>query len=358
MCGNTPDYPTARLPNLFRTCDCRVLITRVMVNDAVDVKNKRLSRNASCLLISTTAMAILALIVPAYLLLRSNTGHTYQRLTARLYHRVLSSSFHGAPDMKQNGSPSTAHAQTMLWQEVGCQTAMPILLCERIPNSALEIALVNKTVFSNTRHLARRWKSCALVGSSGKLLSQRNAESIDRHDVVIRINDAPIHPYEKYVGRRMPDVAIINRAIASKTKCLRNVNRETLLVQSHHPGGISTIGRFCYRQGPIFALSQHIIDTTRSILSTYRMKHGLKRYRSPSAGMYAVVFALHLCSELDVYGFGAVRGQLYSYYRDHNSPSTRHAFDMEEYFLRDVSRDLTTPVNLSWTGCTNISYYT
>ncbi|XP_062498955.1 uncharacterized protein LOC134176297 [Corticium candelabrum] len=329
-----------------------------MVNDAVDVKNKRLSRNASCLLFSTTAMAILALIVPAYLLLRSNTGHTYQRLTARLYHRVLSSSFHGAPDMKQNGSPSTAHAQTMLWQEVGCQSAMPILLCERIPNSALEIALVNKTVFSNTRHLARRSKSCALVGSSGKLLSQRNAESIDRHDVVIRVNDAPIHPYEKYVGRRMPDVAIINRAIASKRKCLRNVNRETLLVQSHHPGGISTIGRFCYTQGPIFALSQHIIDTTRSILSTYRMKHGLKRYRSPSAGMYAVVFALHLCSELDVYGFGAVQGQLYSYYRDHNSPSNMHVFDMEEYFLRDVSRDLTTPVNLSWTGCTNISYYT
>ncbi|XP_062523744.1 uncharacterized protein LOC134198382 isoform X3 [Corticium candelabrum] len=281
-----------------------------MVNDAVDVKGKRLSRNASRLLISTTATAILALIVPAYFLLRSNTGHAYQRLTGRLYYRVLSSSFHGAPDMKQNGSPSTAHAQTMLWQEVGCQSAMPILLCQRIPNSALEIALVNKTVFSNTRHLARRSKSCALVGSSGKLLSQRNGESIDRHDVVIRVNDAPIHPYEKYVGRRMPDVAIINRAIASKRKCLRNVNRETLLVQSHHPGAY-------YRHYSIY--SQYIQDETWF----EEVQKSVSR-----------------------------NGQLYSYYRDHNSPSNMHVFDMEEYFLRDVSRDLTTPVNLSWTGCT------
>ena len=57
-----------------------------------------------------------------------------------------------------------------------------------------------------------------------------------------------------------------------------------------------------------------------------------------------------------VYGFGAASGQLYSYYRDHHSPSKMHAFDMEEHFLRDVSRDLTTPVSLSWTGYINVPY--
>ena len=84
--------------------------------------------------------------------------------------------------------------------------------------------------------------------------------------------------------------------MASKRKCLRNVNRETLLVESHHPEVSGTIRRFCATQGPVFALSQHVIDTTRFILSTYRVKHGLKTYRSPSVGMYAVVFALHLCT--------------------------------------------------------------
>ncbi|XP_062501370.1 CMP-N-acetylneuraminate-beta-galactosamide-alpha-2,3-sialyltransferase 1-like [Corticium candelabrum] len=256
--------------------------------------------------------------------------------------------------------------QSTLWKERGCESKTPLLLCNRTGGAAKHtefndisrgIALANQTLFSNSNVLVERARSCALVGSSGRLLSQRYADDIDGHDVVIRINDAPIYPYEKYVGRRMPDVAIVNLAVSRKGKCLRNVNPKTLLVQCHHPGGISSIGRFCATHGPVYAFSRHLIITAHSILSKYKVKHRVKSTQSPTAGMYAVIFSLHLCKELDIYGFGAQRGQLYAYYRDHFSPSKRHYFSLEEEFLKDISDNLTTPVDVSWMGCNKVSFH-
>ncbi|XP_062501555.1 CMP-N-acetylneuraminate-beta-galactosamide-alpha-2,3-sialyltransferase 1-like [Corticium candelabrum] len=256
--------------------------------------------------------------------------------------------------------------QSTLWKERGCESKTPLLLCNRSLGAAKHtvyndisrsIALANQTVFSNSNVLVERARSCALVGSSGRLLSQRHADDIDGHDVVIRLNDAPIYPYENYVGRRMPDVAIINLAVSRKGKCLQNVNPKTLLVQCHHPGGISTIGRFCATHGPVYAFSRHLISTVNDILSKYVLKHRLKGLRSPTAGMYAVIFSLHLCKELDIYGFGAGKGELYSYYRDLLTPSTQHYFDLEEEFLKDISHNLTTPVDVSWMGCNRVSFH-
>ncbi|XP_062502052.1 uncharacterized protein LOC134179173 [Corticium candelabrum] len=148
----------------------------------------------------------------------------------------------------------------------------------------------------------------------------------------------------------MPDVAIINLAVSRKGKCLQNVKPKTLLVQCHHPGGISTIGRFCATHGPVYAFSRHLVITAKSILSKDRLKHGLKVRRNPTAGMYAVIFSLHLCKEIDIYGFGAGKGELYAYYRDLLTPSTHHYFDLEEDFLKDISHNLTTPVDVLWMG--------
>jgi hypothetical protein len=48
----------------------------------------------------------------------------------------------------------------------------------------------------------KRWGRCAVVGNSGHLLRTAYGAEIDAHDVVMRINQAPTHSYEKHVGRR------------------------------------------------------------------------------------------------------------------------------------------------------------
>ena len=44
------------------------------------------------------------------------------------------------------------------------------------------------------------YRSCAVVGSSGAVLSYENGASIDLHAMVLRFNDAPTKGFELYVG--------------------------------------------------------------------------------------------------------------------------------------------------------------
>ena len=49
---------------------------------------------------------------------------------------------------------------------------------------------------------ARRWRSCAVVGSSGSLAHTSFGAEIDQHDLVLRFNDAPTVGYEANVGNK------------------------------------------------------------------------------------------------------------------------------------------------------------
>ena len=44
--------------------------------------------------------------------------------------------------------------------------------------------------------------TCAIVGSSGELLRERLGATIDAHDLVVRINLAPVGGYEEAVGSK------------------------------------------------------------------------------------------------------------------------------------------------------------
>tara|TARA_R110001583_G_scaffold194636_3_gene366056 strand:+ start:6497 stop:7255 length:759 start_codon:yes stop_codon:yes gene_type:complete len=52
-------------------------------------------------------------------------------------------------------------------------------------------------------------KTCAVVGSAGKILDYEHGSLIDEHDIVIRCNQAPSDKYERYVGSRT-DIRLIN----------------------------------------------------------------------------------------------------------------------------------------------------
>jgi hypothetical protein len=46
------------------------------------------------------------------------------------------------------------------------------------------------------------FRSCAVVGNSGALRHMNLGGTIDRHDVILRLNQAPTGPYHKAVGMR------------------------------------------------------------------------------------------------------------------------------------------------------------
>ena len=66
--------------------------------------------------------------------------------------------------------------------------------------------LRSETLARELRHAyrmpARGYETCAVVGSSGSLLTTRFGAEIDSHDVVIRFNDAQVASFEPIVGSR------------------------------------------------------------------------------------------------------------------------------------------------------------
>ena len=51
--------------------------------------------------------------------------------------------------------------------------------------------------------------NCAIVGSGGSLVGAGQGKTIDHHERIVRINQAPTASYEKHVGRRT-DVRVLN----------------------------------------------------------------------------------------------------------------------------------------------------
>ncbi|XP_062511633.1 uncharacterized protein LOC134187508 [Corticium candelabrum] len=316
-----------------------------MVVSVSKTLRRRTSNRVVCFLGAAAALLLLLFRpFPYHLSPDSKTKHRIPTLSQRQF-----------ASGRQKSAVSDATG-TQLWNDVGCRSATPLLLCRRLEGNSAAIAMPDEHVFSNTRLLAGKSRSCALVGSSGRLLNRTYGDDIDRHDIVIRLNDAPIHPYEKYVGKRPPDITFVNRAVSLVRKCLENTNNRSLIVQCYYEEGFGETMRSCASRAPVFAISKHIFYTAKAILTEYKRKYRAKTNTSPTAGMYAVIFSMHLCSRVDIYGFGAVPGELYAYYRDIRTVSTHHSFDLEHQFLMDASNNLVSPI-LAWLGCESVQLH-
>ena len=81
-------------------------------------------------------------------------------------------------------------------------------------------------------------RSCAVVGNSGTLLRKTLGSEIDSHDLVLRINNAPLsRKYEAHVGRKT-HLSIINqhhaKDIANGREPLREGNATLVVYESTH----------------------------------------------------------------------------------------------------------------------------
>ena len=56
---------------------------------------------------------------------------------------------------------------------------------------------------NDPRGLSTNWGRCAVVGNSGLLRFSEYGKAIDSHDVVVRINQAPIRGYSRRVGLKV-----------------------------------------------------------------------------------------------------------------------------------------------------------
>jgi hypothetical protein len=165
--------------------------------------------------------------------------------------------------------------------------------------------------------------SCAVVGSSSSLLEASEGEAIDKAEWVIRVNNAPAGPRCWKRGRDQGQVTVCDgeadrKHIGSRTtfyvntfQDVRVLNATLHLRSSTRPAprtwGEARVVYYCHVPWPSRCWDNAMSDGSQRLsprlVAQAKRSMGLSRHRWPSTGSMAIMFALHHCHSVQIYGF-------------------------------------------------------
>ncbi|NXL65426.1 SIA4B sialyltransferase, partial [Chordeiles acutipennis] len=152
-------------------------------------------------------------------------------------------------------------------------------------------------------------RTCAVVGNSGRLKGSGHGLQIDTHDWVLRMNRAKIAGFEMDVGRRtthhfMYPESAVNLRPGVHLVLVPFKPLDLQWVASAFSTGELTHTYVRVKQfiradrNKVLILSPAFL---KYIHDNWTRRHG----RYPSTGFTALLFALHACQRVSVFGFGA-----------------------------------------------------
>ncbi|KAI4874264.1 hypothetical protein NFI96_028442 [Prochilodus magdalenae] len=206
-------------------------------------------------------------------------------------------------------------------------------------------------------------RRCVVVGSGGVLHGKQLGAHIDKYDIIIRMNNAPVFGFETDAGSRTtirlayPEGAPFSKQEYQKTdivalvvfkrldlEWLRSVaERKPLSWWSNLWFWRDVVNKIPLPPEHFRILNPDILKRTWDILITYTNK---QRKVVPTLGMSGVVLALQLCDEVSLAGFGydlQHPGAPLHYYeaRRMDSMITQvvHDISSESQLLRELVKD-------------------
>nr|CDI70263.1 TPA: alpha2,3-sialyltransferase [Chrysemys picta bellii] len=193
---------------------------------------------------------------------------------------------------------------------------------------------------------ASRCRRCAVVGNSGNLRQSQYGQDIDAHDFVLRMNRAPTAGFESDVGSKTTHHLVYPESfrdlaenvsmivIPFKTLDLRwivsalttgTINSTYVPVPRKIKVKRDNLGIFFFNSTYVpvprkIKVKRDQILVYHPVFIKYVYDHWLQNHgRYPSTGILSVIFALHLCDEVDVYGFGADSNGNWHHYWENNA---------------------------------------
>ncbi|XP_076830935.1 ST3 beta-galactoside alpha-2,3-sialyltransferase 7 [Brachyhypopomus gauderio] len=166
-----------------------------------------------------------------------------------------------------------------------------------------------------------RCRRCVVVGSGGVLHGKRLGDHIDKYDIIIRMNNAPVFGFENDVGSRTtirlvyPEGApVLNREYLNTDIIalvvfkrldlewlLSVVTKEPLSWWSKLWFWRNVVNEIPLPPGNFRIVNPEILNRTWHLLRTYTKQ---QRKTVPTTGLSGVVLALQLCDEVSLAGFG------------------------------------------------------
>uniref|UniRef100_A0A671KKX8 CMP-N-acetylneuraminate-beta-galactosamide-alpha-2,3-sialyltransferase 2 n=1 Tax=Sinocyclocheilus anshuiensis TaxID=1608454 RepID=A0A671KKX8_9TELE len=187
-----------------------------------------------------------------------------------------------------------------------------------VPNTSNYTKVVDQlfSLFPDKEHYSDagpdRCRTCAVVGNSGNLLGSHYGSLIDLHDFVIRINKGPTEGYEKDVGLKTTHRIMYPESVVDLDNSTHLVlfPFKILDIQWLISAFTSKSITRTYTKVPstIKANKDKVMILhpafIRYVFDNWAEGHG----RYPSTGFLTLILALHICDEVNVFGFGATSG--------------------------------------------------
>ncbi|CAK9203141.1 unnamed protein product [Sphagnum troendelagicum] len=213
----------------------------------------------------------------------------------------------------------------------------------------------------------RSYNSCAVVGNSGILLNSTYGAFIDSHEMVMRINNAKIKGFKRFVGAKT-SIAFMNSHIlrvcahSPQCRCHPYGVEVPIVVYLCQPWHFMPVA-FCSKahSAPLLVTDPRFDNLCNRIAKWYSVKLFMKNKRpSPkassqwsnirnakqsfhySSGMQAVVMALGMCKSVNIFGFGKPAGAKHHYHSLQKQELVEiHDYEAEYHFYRDLERNHT-----------------
>ncbi|XP_061110317.1 CMP-N-acetylneuraminate-beta-galactosamide-alpha-2,3-sialyltransferase 1-like [Conger conger] len=204
-----------------------------------------------------------------------------------------------------------------------------------------------------------RCRTCAVVGNSGNLNGSDYGALIDSNDFIIRMNKAPILGYEKDVGNRTTHRVMYPESATNlqKDTSLLLIPFKTLDLE-WITSALTTGTVKCTRMPVMAKINADknkvlIYNPTflKYVYDVWLELHG----KYPSTGFLTLMFAIHVCDEVNVFGFGAAKDGTWQHYWEKNKftkwkPTGLHAGDYElQLTILLTDKEIKTKITFYWT---------
>ncbi|XP_059495050.1 CMP-N-acetylneuraminate-beta-galactosamide-alpha-2,3-sialyltransferase 4-like isoform X2 [Stegostoma tigrinum] len=189
-------------------------------------------------------------------------------------------------------------------------------------NEVVVKKILARTQFNMPKEIDRlNCKRCVIVGNGNTLRNSSLGETINKYDVVIRLNNAPVRGYEKDVGNKTT-LRIFYPESTIEDPTVEN-NLDTLFVLvPFKAADINWLKAIVYNETRITtgfwkrpAFVKNLDPAKVRILNPYFMYQAAtklldqpnmikRRGNHPTTGFLAITLGLNYCDEVDVAGFG------------------------------------------------------
>ncbi|XP_015243529.1 PREDICTED: CMP-N-acetylneuraminate-beta-galactosamide-alpha-2,3-sialyltransferase 2-like [Cyprinodon variegatus] len=200
-----------------------------------------------------------------------------------------------------------------------------------------------------TKPVPTRCRKCAVVGNSGNLRRSGHGKLINSHSFIIRMNKATTRGFENDVGNRTthhflyPESAVdVDHGVSLVLLPfkLRDLEWLTSALSTGH------IKMTYMRVKDRVVADKDKVLVVNPVFFKYVHDRWTELHgRYPSTGMLAIIFALHTCDQVSVFGYGADKQGNWHHYWEENRYAGAfrktgvHSADFETEVIRTLAKE-------------------